>query len=142
MKKNAKKHDEKQIKDVANSIKNFGFVQPIVIDENDEIVIGHCRYEASKLLGLLEVPCVSVKGLTEAQVKALRIADNKTNERSIWGLNELGMELKSLKDDFDFTNLGFTEFELSAFDDDAVPEDYDKELIGQYEQGEEFLEKE
>lgn len=140
--KNAKKHDETQIKNVANSIEKFGFVQPLVIDKNNVIVIGHCRYEASKLLKLRELPCLLVDNLTENQIKALRIADNKTNERSIWDLKELGEELKELELEFDFTELGFTEFELSAFDDEAVPEGYDKDLIDQYEQGDDFLEKE
>ena len=78
--KNAKKHDKKQIQRVADSIKRFGFVQPIVIDKNNEIVIGHCRYEASKLLGLEEIPTISVEKLTDEEVKALRLADNKLNE--------------------------------------------------------------
>lgn len=85
---NAKKHDETQIKNVAESIKQFGFVQPIVLDKNNEIVIGHCRYEASKLLGLEEVPCVRVDDLTDEQVKKLRIVDNKANE-SPWDFDLL-----------------------------------------------------
>ena len=85
---NAKKHDETQIKNVAESIKQFGFVQPIVIDADGVIVIGHCRYEAGKRLGLTEVPCVLVDNLTDEQVRKLRIIDNKTNE-SEWALDEL-----------------------------------------------------
>lgn len=68
--KNAKKHDKKQIQKVADSIKNFGFVQPIVIDKNNEVVIGHCRLEAAKILNLKEVPTISVENLTDEQVKA------------------------------------------------------------------------
>ena len=99
---NAKKHDETQIKNVAESIKQFGFVQPIVLDKNNEIVIGHCRYEASKLLGLEEVPCVRVDELTDEQVKKLRIVDNKANE-SPWDFDLLEQELENLDmDDFDF----------------------------------------
>ena len=81
--KNAKKHDKKQVKQVADSIKRFGFVQPIVIDKNNEVVIGHCRLEASKLLGLKDVPTVSVENLSDKEVQALRLADNKLNE-SAW----------------------------------------------------------
>ena len=98
---NAKKHDDTQIRNVAESIKQFGFVQPIVIDKNNEIVIGHCRYEASKYLGLKEVPCVLADNLTDEQVRKLRIIDNKTNE-SEWALDELEIEMNDLEfDDFD-----------------------------------------
>ena len=70
--KNAKKHDETQINNVAESIRQYGFVQPLVIDKDGVIVIGHCRALAAKKLGLKEVPCVCVEDLTEEQVKALR----------------------------------------------------------------------
>ena len=69
---NAKKHDEKQIKNVAESIKQFGFVQPVVIDRAGVIVIGHCRVLAAKKLGMKEIPCVCVEDLTPEQVNALR----------------------------------------------------------------------
>lgn len=86
--KNAKKHDKTQINNVAESIKQYGFVQPIVIDKDGVIVIGHCRALAAKKLGLKEVPCVCVDDLTEEQVKALRIVDNKSNE-SEWDFDIL-----------------------------------------------------
>lgn len=70
--KNAKKHDKKQIDNVAESIRQYGFVQPIVIDHDGVIVIGHCRALAAKKLGMENVPCVCVDELTEDQVKALR----------------------------------------------------------------------
>ena len=75
--KNAKKHDERQIKNVAESIKQYGFVQPVVVDKNNVIVIGHCRALAAKKLGIKEVPCVCVDDLTPEQVNALRLVDNK-----------------------------------------------------------------
>lgn len=90
--KNAKKHDQRQIKNVAESIKRYGFVQPVVVDKNNVIVIGHCRTLAAKKLGLEMVPCVCVDDLTEDQVKALRLIDNKTNE-SDWDLDLLTEEL-------------------------------------------------
>lgn len=65
---NAKKHDYEQIERVAESIKEFGFVQPIVVDKDNVIVIGHCRYEASKRLGLDNVPCIKVQELTDEQI--------------------------------------------------------------------------
>ena len=72
--KNAKKHDKKQIANVAESIKQYGFVQPVVIDSEGVIVIGHCRVLAAKKLGMTEVPCVCVDDLTPEQVNALRCA--------------------------------------------------------------------
>lgn len=103
---NAKKHDEKQIENVAKSIKEYGFVQPIVIDKDNVIVIGHCRYEASKLLGAEEVPCVLVDSLTDEQVKALRLIDNKTNE-SPWNTPKLNQELEELFGKIDMNEFGF-----------------------------------
>lgn len=93
--KNAKKHDQRQIDNVAESIKQFGFVQPIVIDKEGTIIIGHCRYEASKKLELAEVPCYMAEELTEEQVKELRLLDNKLNE-SAWDYDLLAEELKDL----------------------------------------------
>lgn len=107
---NAKRHDQKQISNVANSIKRFGFVQPLVIDHNNTIVIGHCRYEAAKYLGLKYVPCVKASELTPEEIKELRIADNRTNE-SPWDYDLLEEEMAALKFD------GFN-FEFEAIDED------------------------
>ena len=99
---NAKKHDSTQIANVAESIRQFGFVQPIVIDRNGVIVIGHCRALAAKKLGMKEVPCVCVDDLMPEQVNALRIVDNKSNE-SPWDFDILPDELAELDlSDFDF----------------------------------------
>lgn len=103
-KKNAKTHDEKQIANVANSIKRFGWQQPIVIDEQGVVVIGHCRLLAAKKLGLREVPVTIASGLTEDEVKELRIADNKTNE-SPWDLGLLAEDIEGL--DFEGFDLDF-----------------------------------
>lgn len=92
--KNAKKHPKKQIQQVANSIREFGFNQPIVVDKNNEIIVGHGRLEAAKLLGLKEVPVITVD-LTEEQAKAYRLADNKLNE-SEWDMGLVIEELKGL----------------------------------------------
>ena len=102
--RNTKKHDKTQINNVAESIKQYGFVQPIVIDKNNVVVIGHCRLLAAKQLKMKEVPCVCVEDLTDEQVKALRIVDNKSNE-SEWDLDILPDELAELDlsgFDFDF----------------------------------------
>lgn len=99
--KNAKKHNKTQINNVAESIKQYGFVQPIVIDRDGVIVIGHCRALSAKQLGMKDVPCVCVDDLTPEQVNALRLVDNKSNE-SDWDLDLLDDEL--------------AEVDLSAFD--------------------------
>ncbi len=117
--KNAKTHPPKQIKQIAASIKAFGFNQPIVTDMAGVIIVGHGRYEAAKLLGMTDVPVVQVK-LTDEQAKAYRLADNKLNE-SPWEMDLVISELKGLSTEM----LGLTGFsrdlilETSARDDDA-----------------------
>lgn len=117
-KNNAKKHDETQINNVAESIKQYDFVQPIVIDKDGVIVIGHCRALAAKKLGLKEVPCVCVDDLTEEQVKALRIVDNKSNE-SEWDFDILPDELA----DLDFSGFDF-DFGLEDEGEDYSPDEF------------------
>lgn len=115
--KNAKKHDNRQINNVAESIKQYGFVQPIVIDRDGVIVIGHCRALAAKKLGMQEVPCVCVDDLTPEQVNALRIVDNKSNE-SDWDYDLLADELAELDlSDFDF------DFGIEGKEEDEAEED-------------------
>lgn len=110
---NAKKHDEKQIKNVAESIKQFGFVQPVVVDRAGVIVIGHCRVLAAKRLGMKEVPCVCVDDLTPEQVNTLRLVDNKSAEDGAsWDFDLLADELPGL--------------DLSAFDFDWGIENEDE----------------
>ena len=99
---NAKKHDARQVANVAESIRQYGFVQPVVVDTGGVIVIGHCRVLAAQKLGMDEVPCVCVSDLTPEQVNALRIVDNKSNE-SPWDLGLLADELPALDlSGFDF----------------------------------------
>lgn len=93
--KNAKLHDKKQINNVAESIKQFGWQQPIVVDADGVIIVGHCRYEAAKKLKLKEVPCVVAENLTEDQVQKYRLLDNKTNE-SDWDMELLADDLFGL----------------------------------------------
>ena len=94
-KKNAKKHDATQINNVAESIKQFGMVQPIVVDKDNVVIIGHCRLEACKKLKYKEVPCVKADDLTDEQVAKLRLLDNKLNE-SDWDFELLSEELLDL----------------------------------------------
>ena len=123
--RNTKKHDKTQINNVAESIKQYGFVQPIVIDKNNTVVIGHCRLLAAKQLKMKEVPCVCVEDLTEEQVKALRIVDNKSNE-SEWDFDILPDELADLNlDDFDF-DFGIDE-EEEDFDENDLERDDEKD---------------
>lgn len=123
--KNAKIHDEKQVANVAESIKQFGFVQPVVVDKDGVIVIGHCRVLAAKKLKMKEVPCVCVDELTEEQVKALRIVDNKTNE-SPWDMKMLAEELPEINlDGFDmgFGIYDYFNADLDSFFKDVEPAD-------------------
>ena len=115
---NAKKHDSTQIANVAESIRQFGFVQPIVIDRDGVIVIGHCRALAAKKLGMKEVPCVCVDDLTPEQVNALRIVDNKSNE-SPWDFDILPDELA----DLDFSGFDF-DFGLETDGEDYSPDEF------------------
>lgn len=106
--KNPRKNAD-AVKYVRASIEKFGFKQPIVIDSNRVIISGHTRLEAAKSLGMDEVPCIVADDLTEAQAKALRLADNKVAEFSEWEMNLLGGELGELAEisDIDMGDFGF-----------------------------------
>jgi len=118
---------------VAASLKQFGFRQPIVVDADGVIICGHTRYKAAQKLGLAKVPVHVAQDLTPEQVKAYRIADNKTAELAEWDMDLLPIELKDLQAaDFDLSMLGFDEDDLVKLldggvkegltDPDAVPE--------------------
>ena len=97
---------------VMSSIKEFGFQQPIVVDKENVIVVGHTRYEAAKKLDLKEVPVV-VANLTELQAKAYRIADNKVAQDNYWDFEKLQIELDNiLENNYDLLNTGFDTDEL------------------------------
>lgn len=113
---NAKAHPDKQIEYIANSIKEFGFKQPIVVDKDNVVIIGHGRLLAAKKLGLENVPCVRADDLSESQVRALRLADNKTNE-SEWDFVELDDELADLALDFDMSDFGFEDLAKEALEE-------------------------
>lgn len=119
--KNAKKHPKKQIEQVANSIKEFGMNQPIVVDKQGVIIVGHRRYEALQSLGWeIKDEWVKVVDLTEEQAKAYRLADNKLNE-SDWDMNLVVEELKGLSEEM---------LELTGFDSDLIiePDEKDDEV--------------
>jgi len=131
---------------IAQSIKEYGFTQPIVVDEEDVVIIGHTRLMASKELGLKKVPVLKRK-LTDEQTKALRIADNRLNEDSEWDYFLLGDELKELLNlKFDLELTGFEKTELEnlldfdtenddlQFNDLVVEQDkYTKSIVFSYE---------
>lgn len=102
--KNNPRINDASVRSVANSIKEFGFKVPIVVDKNNVIVAGHTRLKAAKMLGLEEVPCIIADDLTDEQIKAFRIADNSTSSESEWDIDLLNIELADLP--FDFTDFG------------------------------------
>ena len=107
--KNARTHSEEQIQKIAESIREFGFLNPILIDENYMIIAGHGRLLGAKKLGLLGVPCIFVEDLNEAQKSAYIIADNRLAEDAGWDMSVLSEELRGLMDiDFDIELTGFT----------------------------------
>ena len=105
-KKNAKKHPKEQVERIANSIKEFGFTQPVIIDSNNCVVAGHGRILGAKKAGLKQVPTVMLEDLTEEQIKAYRLVDNKLNE-SDWDYSLLDEELGVLSEDIDMSLFGF-----------------------------------
>lgn len=122
--KNAKKHPDDQVEHIANSIREFGWQQPLVVDKNNVLVIGHGRLLAAKKLGMEEVPVVRADDLTEEQIAALRLADNKTNE-SAWDFDLLELELEGISE-LDMSLFGFDlqeEVDPAEIVEDDVPED-------------------
>lgn len=119
---NNPRHNEAAIDKVAASIKEFGFKVPIVIDRDNVIVTGHTRREAALKLNLEEIPCIYADDLTPAQVKAFRLADNKTAEFSNWDFLKLEQELFDIDESIDMVLFGFREddapLDLSQFDTD------------------------
>ena len=109
---NPRKNDE-AVAGVAASIKRFGFLIPMVIDRNGEIICGHTRYKAAKQLGLTEVPCVIADELTEDEIKAFRLADNKVSEKAQWDMDLLPVELAGIMlpmEDFGFESISPDDF--------------------------------
>lgn len=132
--KNPRKN-EKAVKYVKESIRQFGFKVPIVIDSNRVIVCGHTRLLAAKSLGMTEVPCIMADDLTDDQVKAFRLADNKVGEFSEWDMDLLGDELDAIEDasDIDMEALGFDpELDPDQLGDSFSLPDGDKNGICQW----------
>ncbi len=117
---------------VASSIKNFGFKVPVLIDNKNEIIAGHVRIKAAKRLGMKEVPTIRVEDLSPMQVRAFRVADNKTAEIADWDFELLELELEGLDDEFTGFDLGEIEglFAEPEKDDEEKPEvEFTKEVL-------------
>lgn len=136
--RNNKEHDKEQVNMIANSIKEFGFNQPLVIDWDNVVVVGHWRLLAAKQLGMEDVPCVRMENLTEEQINKYRILDNRLNE-SAWAELNLREELDMLED------MNFGDLELTK--EDLFPdlfeekEEKEKEEKPEVEFTEELLEE-
>ena len=110
---NARTHSDEQVLQIASSIKEFGFTNPVLLDEKDGVIAGHGRIMAAKLLKMDEVPTITLSGLSEAQIKAYIIADNKLALNSGWDEEMLKVELSELEElGYDMDLTGFEKFEI------------------------------
>ncbi|CNF12705.1 ParB family protein [Yersinia enterocolitica] len=120
---NVIKHPEKQVEQIADSIKTFGWTNPVLIDEKNEIIAGHGRLLAADVLGIEQIPCVILEGLSEAEKRTYRIADNKIPLNGSWDQDMLALELSELQDlDIDLSVTGFSDTELEDLLSDGVAE--------------------
>tara|TARA_R110002126_G_scaffold289307_1_gene443991 strand:+ start:34 stop:669 length:636 start_codon:yes stop_codon:yes gene_type:complete len=117
---NSRTHSDEQVTQVASSIKEFGFTNPVLIDAKGGIIAGHGRVMAAKKLGMEQVPCIELTDLTEAQRKAYVIADNQLALNSGWDFDLLKMEIEGLQElDFNIDLLGFDEGDLMQINLDS-----------------------
>ena len=121
--KNPRRNDE-AVEYVANSIREFGFKVPVVIDVNNTIVAGHTRVKAAVKLGMGEVPCIVADDLTPAQIKAFRLADNKVGELALWDWDLLSDEMEEL----DELGIDMSDFGFLSLDDDDTPQEAPQDL--------------
>lgn len=125
---NNPRFNDDAVKYVANSIKEFGFKVPIIVDKNNVIVAGHTRYKASLELGLKEVPVIVADDLTDDQVKAFRLADNKASEFAEWNIDLLDLELDDINldmSDFGFLN-NLSDLGIEGEEGSDIDVDYDE----------------
>lgn len=114
--------NDKAVEYVVNSIKEFGFLNPIIIDKNNIIIAGHTRLKACEKLGIDEIPCIYANDLTENQVKAFRLADNKISEIADWDYSKLDLEMGNILN-IDMIKLGFEDFSPNNIIDDLLADD-------------------
>lgn len=129
---NARTHSDAQIEKIQASLREFGFVNPVIVDKDFGIIAGHCRVEAAKREGIKEIPCVIVEHLTEAQKKAYILADNRLALDAGWDFDILSDELEDLKTlDFGLDIIGFSSDELNFGDaGEEDPSDGDSSSSG------------
>lgn len=121
---NARTHSGDQVAQIAASIKEFGFTNPVLIDEARGIIAGHGRLQAARKLGLDTVPTIELRGLSDAQRRAYVLADNKLALNAGWDAELLALELADLAElDFDLSLIGFDDMELEALNPSEVPAD-------------------
>ena len=129
---NSRTHSDDQIDQIAASITEFGFTNPILIDENNVIIAGHGRSEAAKQLKLDEAPCLRLSHLSEAQKKAYVIADNKLALNAGWDEELLRQEIEALRElDFDINLLGFDSIELGKMFDEPEESELKEETYSE-----------
>ena len=133
---NNPRENDDSVQTIADSIKEFGFLNPVIIDHHGTIICGHARLKAAMLLGLDEVPTVTAEGLSDDQIRAFRIADNKTAEIAGWDFDALLQEFQGLSaDGFDLNLTGFNEFEQTEYGQpDAIPDRPDRDEFREYQQ--------
>ena len=128
---NNPRHNDEAVDKVAESIRQFGFKVPIIIDRDKVIVAGHTRLKASIKLGLETVPCIMADDLTDEQIRAFRLADNKTSELATWDFEKLEEELRELDQielDFDMTDFGFEKIGGGVESPDIIEDEFDDTL--------------
>lgn len=123
---NNPRNNDDGVEAVANSIKEFGWQQPIVVDKDNVIIVGHTRYKAAKKLGMKEVPVVVANNLTPEQVKAYRLADNKTGELTDWDMSLLDDELGDIAD-INMSDFGF-DLDIPEDKEEVQEDDFDEEV--------------
>ena len=124
---NAKIHGKEQIKKIKDSIKEFGFLTPCLIDGDYNLIAGHGRVMAAKEVGMETVPCVFIEGLTEAQRRAYILADNRLGELGEWDMDIVNTELIAL-DDMDF-DIELTGFEMPEETPEIIEDDFDESAV-------------
>ena len=138
--RNARTHSPEQVAQIAASIVEFGFTNPVLIDKRGTIVAGHGRVEAAYSIGLEEIPCIRLEHLTEDQVRAYCLADNKLALNAAWNMDTLAAELKGLEAvGFDMSLTGFSPEELAEIMGDTVEDTDPEEPAPEVEFSEELL---
>ena len=140
--RNARTHSDVQIAQIAASIKEFGFLSPVIISKDNTILCGHGRYYAAQKLGLEKIPCIQEDHLTEAQKRAYILADNKISQNAGWDEELLKVEIADLQgSDFDVSLTGFEDYEITDLFAIEKPttekvvknQEYDEEVFGDEE---------